>query len=819
MMSYLRLLISAVLLCGLVWGMHQRIPVGKQQLPAPGHFFNPFSGFWRNAEPAVSVFPASADWRLSGLTEPVEVVFDDLMVPHIFAGNELDAVRVQGYLLARDRLWQMDISTRKAAGRLSEVLGERTLEIDRMTRRHGLGWAAERDLASWQQDDRARAVIDAFTDGVNAYIAALRPADYPIEFKILGYAPEPWTPLKSALMAESMAETLVRREFDLPSTQTRDLLGQEVYDALFPDWNPEQQPIVPDHGQWTAVATTPAPATDTAASMQAPTSHRHKPRWYGAPDEYQDGSNNWALSGARTRSGKPMLANDPHLTLNLPSIWYQVQIHTPTFNCYGVSLPGVPGVIIGFNEHLAWGITNASHDVADWYRIQWSNDQHTAYRYDDTERPATYRVETIGVKGRPPVQDTVTYTVWGPVVHERDPEHPLRDCAFRWLVHDPSEPLYPLVFLNLAQSKGWDDYRQAIAPFDVPAQNMVMATRTGAIGITVQGHFPLRRPGQGKFVQDGSRSDNAWQGRIPQAMNPAQKDPEQAFVFSANQHSTPPSYPYYYHGDFEDFRGRRIHERLSTLQGATLDTLAAMQQDNFSRRAADALPAMLHLLGSRADADDRQIRDVLQSWNFQYEAGQRAPIFFEYWFDACYRATWDELRTDSVGFEPRLPDSWRFIDLLRHDTLNVFFDNRETPLKESAGDIVRAAYDSTLAHFAANPDLLLYTWGQYRPVEIKHMGRIEGFGRTLTNVGGHGSAPNAQKDTHGPSWRMLVALEDSVYARGVYPGGQSGNPGSPYYDNMVDAWAEGRYFDLLFLASPSAPTTRVLGRVRFTPEP
>ncbi|MFZ4633618.1 MAG: penicillin acylase family protein [Saprospiraceae bacterium] len=815
-MRYFRLLLSAAVLAGLIWSLQQPIPVGEKKfLPPAGQFFNPFSGFWRNAEPVGSNAWSGTDVRLPGLKGKVEVVLDDLMVPHIFAQTLEDAVMVQGYLTAKDRLWQMDIATRKVSGRLSEVLGERTLRIDSMNRRNGLGWAAERDLESWKNDPTGMALLDAYTAGVNAHINALKPADYPIEFKILNYAPEPWSPLKTAFMVENMAETLCKREYDLSATQTRDLLGQETYDALFPDWNPLQQPVVPDIGQWRGVQATAAkPMPDT---VRGALGLRQQPRTRTSHDEYIDGSNNWALSGMRTQTGKPMLANDPHLNLTLPSIWYQVQIHTPDMNAYGVTVPGVPGIVIGFNEDMAWGVTNVSHDVADWYRIQWTDASKTAYRFDGGVKQVTYRVETIAVKNQLPRVDSVRYTVWGPVVHEHDEGHPLRDYAYRWLVHDPSDPAYIKVFLGLCAGKNWDDYRSSLKAYDTPAQNFVMATRKGNIAIQVQGRYPLRARNQGKYLQDGSSSSHAWQGFIPQEQVPYLKDPERGFVYSANQHSTPPSYPYYYHGEFEDFRGRRIFDRLNHMQGASLDSMAAMQLDNFSQRAADALPAMLRLLNTESlDPVGRQYADALRAWDCRYEASFKAPVFFELWYDYLYDTTWDELETNAA-YPLQTPEAWRFIEMLQKDTLNAFFDHPGTPEKETARQVVQESFSAMCAYMLQHPQEALSDWGHYRPVDIKHVGFIDGFGRTLTQVGGHPSAPNAQRDVNGPSWRMVVSLQDSVFARGVYPGGQSGNPGSPHYDNMVDTWAAGKYYDLLFLNSATATDGRIHGRMTFEP--
>lgn len=811
---FLLVLILTALLC---WQLMIPQSAGDKKLPPIGSFFNPFSGFWKNAEP-VSGFHYS-DLDIPGLHGKVEVVYDDLLVPHIFAENTEDAVRVQGYITAQHRLWQMDITTRKASGRLSEVLGERTLQIDRITRRRGMVFAAENDVKAWQKSPESVRILDAYTDGVNAWINNLSPADYPIEFKLLDYAPEQWSPLKSALVVEAMAENLCSRDEDLASTNALALFGKDTFDYLYPEWNPKQRPIIPDTGQWKDwhVDLSAVPAeTGTGFSGEKRSgalSFRDAPRSFET-DPYSEGSNNWAVAGSRTRSGHPLLANDPHLTLSLPSIWFQVQIHTPAQSCYGVSLQGVPGIIIGFNENIAWGVTNVSHDVSDWYRLQWANPQRTKYIMDGQARDVQERVEVIGIKGKTPLRDTVPYTVWGPVVYGYDPAHPLHDCALRWISHDEPPAEGSVIFMFLNAGKSYEDYRKALANYDCPAQNFVFATRSGDIAITVQGRYPVRAPEQGRFIQDGSRQSNAWHGFIPPDRVPAMKNPSRGFVFSANQHSTPPSYPYYYLGNFEDYRSREIYDRLEAMKNATVDSMKTIQLDNFSRRAADALPAMLALLDrNRLDAEGKKMADELAAWNFRYDAELTAPPLFDVWFDSCYDKTWDEMQKSKSVL---VPESWRFIEMLEKDTASIFFDHPETPRRETARDIVNESFCLMQAFFAKNPQKRT-AWGQFMGFTLKHMAQIDAFSRLDIVVGGHRTAPNAMQKTHGPSWRMIVDLGEKVHGYGVFPGGQSGNPGSRYYDNMVETWAKGDYYDLLMLGSAEESSTRIIGKQTFSP--
>ncbi len=817
----------------LVWELAQPISLGDKTIPPLGAFLNPFSGFWANAEPIKGFH--EKDISLPGLKGKVQVSYDDLLIPHIFAENLVDAARVQGYVTAQHRLWQMDMTARKAAGRLSEVIGEKTLRMDRMERRKGMVYAAENDIIGWKKSPKTMELLQAYTDGVNAWINQLSPADWPIEFKLLNYEPEPWTPLKAALVTEAMAETLCGWEEDLESTNTMAQLGPEKFNYLFPEWNPKQDPIVLDTGQWKAIhpMLPPAFVVDTNLTLG-----------YSVPEEsgeryLQDGpivgSNNWALSGAKTKSGKPILCNDPHLNLTLPSIWFQVQIHTPLANTYGVTLPGVPGIVIGFNENMAWGVTNVSHDVSDWYKIHWANVERSKYRLDNEIKSVQFRYEEIGIKGKPAFRDTVRYTVFGPITYDFEPENQLFDCALRWVAHDVPEHSAFDVFLGLNTGKGYDDYMAALPGFDAPAQNFVFASRSGDIAIQVQGKFPVRGPQQGRFVQDGGHWANAWHSFIPQELVPGMKNPSQGFVFSANQNSTPPTYPYYYLGNFEDWRSRRIHDRLAAMTGATADSMKTLQLDNFSQRAADALPTMLHLLDrSKLDPDGQKMANELAGWNFHYDANLLAPTLFESWFDSCYTATWDEItalekhrkngpstddlnRNRSNKIELLYPEAWRFIEILQTDSASIFFDHPTTPLRETARDIVLESFKQAQQYFKQNPGKRV-AYGESKGFVLKHLGQIDAFSRLDLKLGGHRTAPNAISKSNGPSWRMIVELDDVVHALGVYPGGQSGNPGSRFYDNMVDTWASGNYYDLLFLKSADENSTRLLGKQVFQPK-
>lgn len=774
-------------------------------LPALGSFLSPFTGFWQNAE-QVGKYP-DQELEFPALSAANEVVIDERGVPHIFAQSMDDAAFIQGYLHARDRLWQMDISVRATIGRLSEVMGERTLEHDRMQRRKGLLWGAENALRKWMSAPDEAAVIEAYCRGANAYIESLRPANYPIEFKLLGYAPEPWTPLHIAAFYKSMSEALCSRHDDIPATHTRALLGDSLFQALYPEYNPRQSPVIPDQVEWgfQPAPITSKPAGDTLLSGGA----SHTP--FEQPSPFI-GSNNWAVSAEKTANGAPILCNDPHLQLRLPAVWYEVQMQTPNYNTYGVSFPGVPGIIIGFNKHIAWGVTNVGHDVLDWYRIDWANPEKTAYWLDGREEPVREIVEVIQVRGRSaPVRDTVRYTTWGPVTYD-DPDHPKHDMAMRWIAHDePAEkPFYALgVFKQLMGGSSLSDYQQALRGWESPAQNFVFASRDNDIAITVNGKLPLKANQQGRFVQDGSRSASGWKGFIPHGHLPRAVNPERGFVSSANQRSTAPDYPYYYNGGFDDYRGRYINRRLSEMEDITVEDMKALQLDSRSLKPEDALPKLLSLLDSTASPLRKHERvGRLRNWDYTFTAKAEAPCLFENWYNAAYAQTFDELLSQQDTLEVLMPEDWRFIQLLAEEPGHALFDHQATPALEEAADIVLRALEEALEQPPT-------TWAAQQSTDIGHMAKIPAFSRLDLEVGGYADAPNAIKPAHGPSWRMVVEMGAQPNAWGIFPGGPSGNPGSPFYDAMVDPWVAGQYNRLHLMDSPEDSAVQPLYRLTF----
>ena len=793
-MQLLKFFISISITIILVVLLNNRIG----SVPPMGKFLDPFNGFYRNAETKENYFQ-NEELNIAGLKDTVSIQYDEFLIPHIQAKNNHDLYLAQGYVTARHRLWQMEIQTHFAAGRLTEIFGESMLERDRLTRRKGLLYGAQRSLAAMEKDSLSNNVLQAYSQGVNAYIADLKYRDIPFEYKLLDYKPEAWEPLKTALLLSRMSDDLAGQDFDLENTNLVNLLGKETFDLLFPERLSETDPVIPRGTKWDF---SPEKLTRPEKPYADLFTFQNTPK----PDP-DNGSNNWAVSGRLTQSGNPILANDPHLGLNLPSIWFALQLDGPDANTMGVSLPGAPAIIIGFNKAISWGVTNATRDVMDWYALQYKTKERKEYAYDGKWLKTAKRVEEFWLRPQKPwsrgelVSDTVLYTHLGPVVY--DPSFPgdstQADYALRWTAHDASNELKAFLQLNRAQN--YEEFTAAIAHHHTPAQNFAFASTQGNIAMWVQGKFPLRWEEQGKFLMEAKEQANEWHGFIPQEHNAHILNPERGFVSSANQIPVDQNYPYYtYDQNYHHFRGKRINEVLSGAKNITIKDMMQLQNDNYNLKAAETLPWMLDSLKSQ-ELNPAQYAafEKLSNWNFMQTAGKEAPVLYEAWWKHFRDLLWDEL--DSLEMEIIKPRDAAMISLLKKDPDNRFVDIQLTPARESLKDLINRSFADAMRELASwqeehEAELI---WGNYKNSSIRHLTGQEALSIMDMQVDGGSEIVNAHKGRHGPSWRMVVEMSQPVEAYGIYPGGQSGNPGSPYYSNFVESWRKGAYNRLYFV--------------------
>ncbi len=805
-MRILPFLVSATVTAGLVFTLNIQLKLGTTQSPRLGYFLSPQHGFWKNAEKINTNFDATI--LANELKGDVDVYMDDRLVPHIYADHDEDAYYVQGYLHAKYRLWQMDFQTRVAAGRLSEIAGADKLSIDRFFRRLGMVYGAEKTEAYINENNPVmKATVDAYTAGVNAYLKQLAPEDLPFEYKLMNYAPENWTPQKTYLFLMFMSYDLTGRSAtaDLQLTNTRDYLGYDLFDQLYTNQQDSLDPIIPKGTAFAAPSIIPVKPAQSDIAYLKKTSNVDIAKLVEAPEapNPNNGSNNWAVAGSKTKSGRPILASDPHLGLNLPSLWYEVQITTPTHSTYGASFPGSPAVIIGFNDSLAWGVTNAGRDVLDYYELKFKDTTQQEYWYNGAWKAVTKRVEVIKVKDSADVIENISMSHWGPVMFDtyyQNPQSKGKHLAVKWTAHNPSTGVE--TFYQLNRAKNLNDYSNAIKLWKCPGQNFVVATKTGDIAIKQQGDFVARWDRQGDFIMPGEDSNYEWQGIIPFEENPMIINPERGFVSSANQKSTDATYPYYLGtaSSFPLYRGISVNQQLAGMAQVTAQDMQALQTNNFNVFAEQARPALMKLIEmNRLSKDAQRMVQTMAEWNLYNHPKENGITIFKLIWDSVENAVWgDELAGSVIPLTK--PEAFVLLEQMNRDSnFSVADDIRTKDKVETLKDQVLLGIEkATLKCLELEKEGKL-SWQAFKATRVLHLTKIPALSRLNLPIGGGVHIINATSENHGPSWRMVVHLTDEIEAYGLYPGGQSGNPGSPYYDSFVDYWAAGKYYRLLFL--------------------
>lgn len=771
------------------------IPI--KPLPPIGWFFSPFDGFWAQAREETQDFTLEHPY----LRQPVKIIFDERLVPHIYAQNLSDLYFAQGYVTAYFRLWQMETQIRAAEGSLSEVLGEKALDYDRYRRHLGIRYAAENTLKMLMKDSLSAQIVRSYCEGVNAYIRQLRYRTFPLEYKLLNYQPRLWEPIHTALLLKMMAWDLTGKITEDVLTHYRIQYGKEVVDKLFPNYPYITVPIVPEEQplDFFPIEIPEPPSSQLWDSL------KQFVLWVQKDTLKEDnhGSNNWAVSGKKTQSGYPILCNDPHLNLRLPAIWIEMALYWKEKGCYGVAIPGAPGIVLGFNRYFAWGSTNVGSDFLDLYLVKLKKDQ---YFYEGKWLPLRKRIETIKVRNGKTIQDTVYYTHHGPLIQK----HEHWGVALRWLAHEPSNEL--LTFFHFNWGANYQDFLKGLQYFYCPPQNFVYAD-TQHIALWSQGKFPLKWEGQGKFLCDGRYQIYDWQGWIPQSHNPHVVDPPQGFVFSANQPpASPKNYPYYLDWDFAPFeRAQRIYQRLNTMENITVDSMKQLQLDTYHPLAAMVLPHLLKKLPDTFQGIYKQALNILQRWDYYMDAKSKGATLFKVFWQQLERALWHD---EFPYLYPRRDiTAW----LILHADTIPWADNRNTPEKGTLPILVEQSFKNAVDLLQQTlGDTTHWQWYRFKKSHIPHLApMLKGFGTPLLEVGGDKQVVNALGTSHGPSWRMIVSLKPPVQGWGVYPGGQTGNPLNPEFQAFVTTWAKGEYYPLKLYPNPKKIKKRM--QWHFTP--
>jgi penicillin amidase len=762
--------------------------------------------------------------QVEGLSAPVEVLRDARGVPYLRASSLQDLFFAQGYVTAQDRLWQMDLSRRLAEGELSEVFGERTLRMDLENRALGFRQVSARALAELSPEGRAP--LTAYANGVNAFIASHKHR-LPIEFLLLNYQPRPWTEVDSLGTALNMAKTLnTSWGADLMRERVRAKLGPELFDDLIPDHSPLDEPVaqLPPGSKPSPQKKTVYPPP-TCRDLDPSVLHTPRagmelaplPRQGGEILEFDPtlsallsegdesfpglGSNNWVVSGAHTQSGKPLLANDPHLDHSVPSVWYMVHLKGPGLNVSGVSLPGLPLVVIGHNERIAWGMTNTGPDVQDLYAESFDPAAPNKYLHNGAWGDAEVRDEVIKVRGKRDYRLTVKVTRHGPIVSENCG----RDLALRWTALEPHalSALFNGAYkIGLAQN--WEQFTAALRDYTGPMQNFVYADLDGNIGYYAAAWVPIRKQGNGSVPAPGTTDDYDWTGYIPFQDLPHSYNPASGILATANGRVVPDGYPYFITSHWDPpFRTARIFQLLRAGKAFTIDDMLRIQTDIVSLEdkwlAGQLRQAALH--NPPQDPDVRYALTVLTDWDAEARMDSAATLVCE----ITRRALLERL------LKPKLGDQlsgfrWGNTVFLQ----NVFANNWTRWLPPGDTSLADTLIKSLAAGVKQIPSLVGsrshedWKWGNTILLTFYHpLGQAVPLLGRLLDVGafpqaGTSTTVKATTPRHGPSMRMVVDLSNLDHSVQNITLGESGQVFSPYYKDQFDAWYHGRSFPMSF---------------------
>lgn len=809
------------------------LSAGIAGVPPLGTLLDPADGLYRTARAAQHP-PDSTTLALPALDAPVTVVRDERSVPHVFAESDRDAIVALGYLVAQDRLFQLDFIPRVASGRLSEAFGEGSVQTDRFLRSTGMEWGTQKNLQRIEEEGGIeKDLLDWYSAGVNAYLGSLPPEDLPFEFRMLGYEPDAFSPVQAMRVLQYMTYDLTYGSDDAEYGLLRAKLDSSDYAALYPE-HPVGlfEPIIPpsEMGEDTPVdplpqasgAAAPGGVRSGAALILAERSAFRSTLRGTLAEGYVDGkgSNNWAVDASRSATGAPILAGDMHLSLSLPPIWYEIHLKTPTMDAHGLTVPGAPVLVQAFTRNHSWAFTNTAADQIDHYALT-VDSARTRYRYDGGWRDLQPVVDTIRVKDAAPVVDTLYYSHYGPVHFDDDTESRLAAVAEQWVAHKPSTTLRALWGMVHADSLG--AFESALRDWDTPMQNVLYAGRDGNVAIRSTGRLPLRATGTGQGLRDGASPGGEWVGRVPFEGLPYSRNPEHGFLTSSNQKPTNDQYPYYLNHDWGDgWRSLRLDTLLSGKSTHGVEDFQAYHADVDVQQRDAFVPLLADLpdLSPRADS----LRAMLQAWDGTASLDRPEPVVLDHFLDEVRRMAWDEAELDAL---PKPADAV-FLRLLTDAPTSPWLDVQATPEREDAQALLTRALEATAdtvhARYGSNPDA--WRWGDHHDVVFRHLTRSNqlqalwrgpfpypGFSSTVSPARGRTA-------THSASQRLIVDFStDPPRALGVIPGGQSGNPLDPrFYDDQLDAYVNFRYYPLHLPQRPSdLPDSLVTRRTTLRP--
>jgi penicillin G amidase len=764
-------------------------------------------------------------FKLKGQHGPIIIARDDAGVPHIHATNEADAQFGLGYVHAQDRLWQLEWQRRLASGRTAEFLGPDGLPLDRLFRVVGLRRVAE---ATWANLSPAeRAPLNAYAAGINAYLQKLPQEQLPPEFGILQITPEPWSPVDSLAFLKLFV-------WGNGSNWDKELLRGQLAAVVGPTRAAQLTPAYTADGPLTVEAGVEgqgvATSSQQAASQTQQTAssicnlqsaicadllklHSTIVERTGIGADGR-GSNAWAISGKRTTTGKPLLANDPHLAAQSPAFWYLAELSYDGHRVIGATVPGGPSVQIGHNRYISWGVTTLNADGQDLY-VEQINANNEAL-YQGQWEPLQVLTETIAVKGQAPLALTVRISRHGPLISDAvNPTGPA--IAVRWTGSEPIDQ-GALVSLAINRARNWKAFTQAIETYRAPNMNYVYADRRGNIGYVAAGTVPIRAKGDGSVPSLGWTGEYEWQGYVPQAELPRSFNPPAGFVATANNKAIGDPYPYAIGNSFSaPYRVARVREMIQAKPKLSPGDVATMQADVLAVHARELMPLLLQ---TRAlDAQSEQALALLRAWDFRTTGDSAAAAVFEAWYIRLGRALFADELTDANGGEQLWRDYGRNINFvgmalpvaLREN--QPWCDNVKTPVTESCADTLAQALRDGLTEMAqaqGTSDIAAWRWDKVHVAQFAHQPLGANpqlgprFNRAVPNSGDRFTVNVAASfrrwedyaQLHAPQYRQIVDWKRLRQSQWLVAPGQSGLPDSPRYDDMLERWQQVEYLPM-----------------------
>lgn len=788
---------------------------GAGPLPALGPAFNPGTGVWTIQADAKT--PKTESLKIPGLHGQVSVMFDATGVAHIKAQDAHDLYLAMGYTHARFRLQQMDLMRRQGQGLLSQVVGQKALPSDEFELQLGLRRTAEKEWKAMSPSDEGRAALLAYTEGVNDRIDEdIGTGNLPYTFKLLGYQPAQWTPIDSLVIQGDMTQTLDYTNEPLDYALLVKSLGYQKTMSLFPVFPiDEQHPY--DTGPYPKDGVTPFPVQTSISEseLEAVQDIQSKSRLLPASAiHHGSNSNNWAVDGTKTASGKPLMAGDPHLEQTLPSIWYQVEASAPGTTFSGVSIPGLPGILIGHNRHISWSLTDVQDQQTFFYMEKTDSSHPNQYFWNGAWRPMNQFHYAIPVKGQGKVPFTVRTTVHGPIITEKG-----QTMSVYWLGDVPTPDLD--VFLNIIHASNFADFKRALSEWHLPNHNFVYADDAGNIGLISAGYYPIVKHGDPWLPLSGTGEDDVT-SVVPYGAIPEAYDPPSHIVFSANQRPVGNNYPYYIGTtlDFFDngYRADQIYQTLKNRHNLTVKDMEALQNNTQDYLAQLIVPKLLNALpadtASATSAEEQQAKQLLVNWNDSMDANSPAAsvwwLFWNHYVQDTFGPLWaaDHVpvkqdsdlsvsETNAGGVKVVLDEDLEAWTL--RDPSNRAF-NLPNGTKRTAQTVMRQAFMQTIQELNSKlgKDPSKWQWGKLHSRQFASLLQIPELGYGPYPSGGDNwtvdaaDSSNGYLSTAGPSWRFIMDWGTGK-GIGVYPGGQSEDPLSPWYSNLIGAWWSGNY--------------------------